>query len=173
MIRKWDTRGLQDIREVSIIMRYDDTEYGIRWYGVWDMMKENRIWWYGVWDKMIRSMRYDDTEYGIWWYRVWDMMIRSMGYKEEFVIQSQRINLCRVELTYSVEITCPLRKFRDLIIPERGTIIPAETGITILTEVCLGISSTSVREITRPAIFTTNWSADGPLFHKDRCYQLS
>ena len=47
-------------------MRYDDTEYG--------------IWWYGVWDMMIQSMRYDDTEYGIWWYRVRNIMIWSMGY---------------------------------------------------------------------------------------------
>ena len=41
-------------------MVYDDTEYG--------------IWWYGVWNMMIRSMWYDDLEYGIWWYEAQQKM---------------------------------------------------------------------------------------------------
>ena len=81
-------------------MGYDDTKYGIWWYGVWNMMiringvwymmirsmeyddTEYGIWLYGVLDMIIRSIGYDDTEYEIWWYGVWYMMIRSMVYND-------------------------------------------------------------------------------------------
>ena len=50
-----DTRLRGEGRGNHLMIRsmvYDDTEYG--------------IWWYGVWYMMIRSMRYDDTEYVRW-----------------------------------------------------------------------------------------------------------